>query len=134
METESKVDIAKFNIEFKKKVTEIALLSPGSGDMLDVYVPNGMKGVCFVDMGQDGFDSNKITYTGIRERVDSDLEAAKKDRNMYFAVASKEYQPISPVTVPKLKPNPNPLCIDILGGKLKAGLENKGDYVEVSKS
>lgn len=129
------VDIAKFKNDFSTKVQEINLLSPGSGELYEASVPAGIRGICFVDLttGTNTLAS-KIDFPDVKQDVDLDITAEKKDNNVYFQMTTADQAKISPVKISKLKPAGNPLCLTVTGGRLKVGLENKGKYVEITKS
>jgi hypothetical protein len=127
------VDVAKFKNDLSKKVQEINLLSPGSGELYETNVPAGIRGICFLDLTKDSNIASKISFVDVKEDVELDLTAEKKDNNVYFQMATADQAKISPVKISKLKIAENPLCFTITGGKLKVGLENKGKYVQVSR-
>lgn len=130
MGTANLVDIAKFNIDLQNDVTNLNLASPGSADMVDLPVPQGIKTICFADT------KSPLTATLIEdETVATDIaNYADTDRNVFFGMATEKYTPLDPATIKLIKPSPNPLCIDVLGGRLKAGIENKGKNVVMISS
>lgn len=125
MGTANLVDIAKFNIDLQNKVTNVNLASPGTADLVDLPVPQGIRTICFADT------KSPLTTTLIEdEGVATDIENyADTDKNVFFGMATDKYTPLTPTTIKLIKPSPNPLCIDVLGGRLKAGIENKGKNI-----
>lgn len=128
------VDVAKFKNDLSKKVQEINLLSPGSGELFEATVPAGIKAICFVDLTKDTNLADRIDFSDIKQDVELDLTASKKENNVYFQMELTNKNKITPLKISKLKPAENPLCFTIAGGDLTVGLENKGKYVEASKS
>ncbi len=127
-----KVDIIKFQNDFSKKIQEINLLSPGSGELYESNIPAVIKAICFIDLTTGS--NLKIDFADIKQDVDLDLMASKKENNVYFQMDATAQEKITPLKISKLKPSQNPLCFTITNGNLKVGLENKGKYVEVSKA
>ncbi len=125
------VDALKFEKDFESKVTEIGLLSTGSGDEINMNAPIGVKGICFIDMKT--INPSEIKFLDVQKDVTLFKEAEKTNLNVFFAKQDGSKSSIAPISVLKLKPNVNPLCVDLTFGKLKLGLENKGKYVEISK-
>lgn len=128
----SDVDVAKFKIDFEKKVLEISYLTPGSGDDVNMVAPTGVNGVCFLDMKAGSLEVDKIKFSDIKNDVELFLEAEKTSNNMFFSITKGKTASIKSVQIPKLKPKTNPLCVEFTSGRMKVGLENKGKYVEVS--
>lgn len=126
------VDTVKFKNDFSKKVQEINLLSPGSGELFETSIPSGIETICFVDLTTGG--NLKIDFVDIKQDVSLDLTASRKENNVYFQMDATTQEKVTPLKISKMKPAQNPLCFTITNGKLKVGLENKGKYVEVAKS
>lgn len=124
------VDVAKFQKDFERKVNEISFLSPGSGDDVNMALPIGVRGVCFIDMKT--VDASEIPFDDVKQSVEVYKEAEKTDMNVFFANIVGKKDEIKPLTILKLKPSKNPLCTSGTTGRLKVSLENKGKYVEVS--
>ncbi len=129
-DTAHAVENVKFKKDIDNQVQKIYSYSPGSKANLEIKgVPNGIKAVCFIDLTTP-VNLNEIPYDDVKLFA----EGKKGTRtNVFFAATTKQSKTPDPTTVSKLKPTPNPLCIDITtSGNLGAKLENEGAFIKIS--
>lgn len=125
-ETADSVETVKFYNDLRNNVEKYYNYASGTNAQVKLSVPNGINGVCFVEL--NSVDESDIKYKGVAEDVNAFKKSA--DYNVFFSI-DKGVKPASPLRIEKLKPKENPLCKDTIG-KLEIVLTNKGSYVEVS--
>lgn len=126
MKTAGSVETAKFYSDLKRNVNIYYDFAPGSNALVKLNVPDGIRGVCFVEL--DDVDENNIKFEDVSKLVKAFKNAG--DYNVFFSV-DKDAEKPNPLRIDRLKPKENPLCKDTFGG-LEIILTNKGRYVEVS--
>ncbi len=142
LNTACKVENANFMNELEKNIDLIYDASPGSSQQCaivksyglstikcEIQFPSGIKGICFVDLGEQ-LDKSKIPFLDLKERLQT-LQG-EDDSNVFF-VAKNDKCDLNKQRLPKLKIKEN-FCIDSNTQKLaKIRLENIGRRVEISK-
>ncbi|HLC56908.1 MAG TPA: hypothetical protein VJJ23_06735 [Candidatus Nanoarchaeia archaeon] len=111
----------------KNKVNDVYSLDKGSSIKLDdIILPSKVREICFVDVDMplnDIIDDELIDQV-VRDSLDSGSQ-----NNLFFV--PQRGQSLSKVRffVEHIKPIENPLCVT----DMRITLENKGDYVSVSR-
>lgn len=123
--TNQKVEFEKFILDLNKEVSSVYSLDYGSSSKLDNFaIPSNIKIICFVDRDKS-LDYGKLDI------AIKDLVKKTDEKNMFFV--SKNNEIIEPRDIDKVKPKENPLCENVMDGKLDLVLVNSGSFVQIEK-
>ena len=120
-----------YSIGFEGSSKECAIVNFVGQSKLkcEIAKPNGVNGLCFVDMYSD-FNPGKITIKELRDELT--VLKGEKDSNLFFV--SKEGCEINSQKLNKLKIQ-EPFCFDFRENKQhKILLENQGKFVSIKKA
>ena len=126
------VETNLFLNNLKKEVDSCYNLDFGSTCGLnDLVVPSEFKEICFVNTGEFiDFDVIEDEFT--KELVEISVE--NENYNVFLVpVLGKELDKRR-YFVNKLRSNENPLCVNVIGSRIKLKLENRGNYIEILRA
>lgn len=121
-------EIETFITEFKGKVNTVYTLDYGSSIKLDkLRTPGNFKKICFIHR------DSAVDYSELDESLEDLVDASYQhsDDNMFFVTKDKSL--IEPREIDYLKPKDNPICENVMDGKLDLRLVNSGTFVQIEK-
>ena len=128
VDSAEKAEIETFITEFKAKVNTVYSLDYGSSVKLGgLRTPANFKEICFIHR------DSLVDYSELDESLRNLVEVSydSNDDNMFFVTKDKSF--VEPREIDKLKPNENPVCDNVMDGKLDLVLVNSGSFVEIEK-
>lgn len=112
--------------DLKKDVNRYYNFDAGSSTEVTLKLPEKIKYVCFKNNGEE-LDRSKL------DKIENGLYEAVKNLDYNILFLPINYCSSSFFKLDNFVVNENPLCI-FNTGNIKLNLENKGDYVEVSRN
>ena len=125
---EETAEFETFITEFKGRVSTVYSLDYGSSVKLDkLSIPANLKKVCFIHR------DSPLDYSKLDDSLISLVEVSYENTedNMFFVTKDNSF--IEPREIDNIKPVENPLCDNVMDGKLDFVLVNSGNIVQIEK-
>jgi len=125
------IETTKLTHDFDLHVKQMYSFSAGSNQKYSLITPSDLVGICFVDNTQSP-NLLVIPYQSVKEYIEAMSEAGALNQNVFFSGKDVDCTP-SPYRIENLIVKGGTLCFHVANGKFDYVLENKGDFVEISK-
>ncbi len=112
--------------DLRNQVNRYYNFDAGSSTEINLNLPTNIKYVCFKNFDEE-LDKFKL------DQIENGLYDVMKDSDYNIFLIPLNYCSKSFFKIDKIAVDENPLCV-INNGNIKLNLENKGSYVELSKS